>query len=115
MHPRMGEMIGEMIVRLREERTEVVVLEAALLVEAGWGSLVDEIWVTYSPEDKVIERLRGRNELPEEEIRSRISSQLPFEDTSQYAHVVVWNSGGMDELREKVESLWSSRVKGKVS
>ena len=48
-----------------------MVVEAALLVEAGWSSLVDEIWVTCSEEGEVLERLRGRNSLSESEIRDR--------------------------------------------
>jgi dephospho-CoA kinase len=114
MHPRMAEMISQQIGELREQGVELVVLEAALMVEAGWNSLVDEVWVTDAPEEHVLERLRQRNSLSEEEIRSRISSQLPFEERARHARAVVHNSGSLAELRDKVESLWS-RVRGKVS
>ena len=114
MHPRMAEMIRRQIEELREQDVKLVVLEAALMVEAGWSSMVDELWVTYAPEELVLERLRQRNNMSDEEIRSRISSQLPFEERARYARMVVHNSGSVAELREKVESLWS-RVRGKVS
>ena len=114
MHPRMAEMVKEKIDLLRQQREEAVVLEAAVLVEAGWDSLVDEIWVTYSPEEEVVERLRQRNNLSEEEARSRITSQLPHEERAKHAHVTVRNSGSMDELLEEVKSLWAGRVKGKA-
>ena len=114
MHPRMAGIIGEQIDQYRQKGSEVVVVEAALLMEAGWSSLVDEIWVTSSPEEEVVERLRDRDDLSEEQIRDRITSQLPFEERASQAHVVVENSGSKGELREEVESLWSSRVKGKV-
>ena len=114
MHPRMAEMVKEKIDLLRQQGEEVVVLEAAVLVEAGWDSLVDEIWVTYSPEMEVVERLHQRNNLSEQEARSRIRSQLPHEERAKHAHVTVRNSGSMDELLEEVKSLWAGRVKGKV-
>ena len=114
MHPRMAEMVKEKIDLLRQQGEEVVVLEAAVLVEAGWDSLVDEIWVAYSPETEVVERLHRRNNLSEEEARSRIRSQLPHEERAKHAHVMVRNFGSMDELLEEVKSLWAGRVKGKV-
>jgi len=114
MHPRMAESIRQDIKELQKRGIEVVVVEAALLIEAGWDSLVDEIWVTYSPEEVVVERLRSRNNLSEKEIKSRIRSQLPLEERARRAHVLVNNSGSIDKLREEVESLWSNRVKGKV-
>ena len=114
MHPRMADMIRERIGHFHHQGAEVVAVEAALLVEAGWDSLVDEIWVTCSPEEKVAERLRQRNGLPEVDIRSRIHSQLPLKGKAGDAFVWVQNYGTLDELREEVESLWSSRVKGKV-
>ena len=114
MHPQMAEMIRERLGQLRHQATEVVVVEAALLVEAGWDPLVDEIWVTCSPEQVVAERLRQRNNLSEDEIRSRTGSQLASEERARHAHVLVQNSGSIDELREEIETLWAIRVKGKV-
>ena len=114
MHPKMTDAIRDRISELREEGARVVVVEAALLIEAGWHALVDDVWVTRSSEDEVNERLRLRNRLSSEEIRSRVSSQLPFEERSKHAHAHVRNSGSMDDLREAVECLWTNRVKGKV-
>ena len=117
MHPRMAEMIHQRVVELEGQGAETVVVEAAVLVEAGWDKLpwVDEVWVTRSDEEQVVARIKERNNLPDEEIRKRIGSQLPFEERSRNAQVVVDNSGAIDELKEAVESIWESRVKGKVS
>ncbi len=117
MHPRMAEMIHERVKELEGKGAETVVVEAAVLVEAGWDKLpwVDEVWVTRSDEEQVVERIKERNNLPDEEIRKRIGSQLPFQERSRNAQVVVDNSGAIDDLKEAVESIWESRVKGKVS
>ena len=114
MHPRMQRMIEDEIDRICGDGSHAVVVEAALLFEAGWERLVDEVWVTSSPEDLVLERLRRRNGLPDEEIRRRIGSQLPSEERSRRADVVIVNSGTSQELRDEVEGLWSGRVIRKV-
>ena len=114
MHPRMADIIREQIGGLREQGANLVVLEAALLIEAGWQSLVDEVWVTHATGGQVEERLRRRNGLTEEQIRSRVRAQMPFEERSRHAQVVVHNSGSLEELRDEVESLCRSKVGGKV-
>jgi dephospho-CoA kinase len=114
MHPRMADIIRGQIGGLREQGANLVVLEAALLIEAGWQSLVDEVWVTHATGEQVEERLRRRNGLTEEQIRSRVRAQMPFEERSRHAQVVVHNSGSLEELRDEVESLCRSKVGGKV-
>ena len=114
MHPKMGQIIQERIDQYEQQGAKVVVVEAALLLEAGWDSLVNEIWVTECPRETVVERLRHRNNLSEEKIQQRISSQVPYDEVVHNAHVLVRNSAGLDELRKEVRTLWDSRVKGKV-
>ena len=74
MHPRMARMVAEELDRLRVQDTTVAVVDAALLFEAGWDSLVDEVWVTDSPIENVIERLQARNGLSAQEVHKRIDS-----------------------------------------
>ena len=87
-----------------------MVLEAALLIEAKWTPLVDEIWVTTSPEDDVIKRIHERNGFDDESIRSRIRSQMPQSERVEYADAVIDNTGNLEDLIGKVEELWNSRV-----
>ena len=117
MHPRMAEMIHQRVQELDRQGVQVVVVEAAVLVDAGWDKLpwIDQVWVTDSPEELVVERLRQRNNLPEGEARKRIRSQLSFEERSGRADVVVQNSGSTEDLEHQVKSAWGTRVKGKVA
>lgn len=110
MHPRMYTMIEERIKGLQETGHETILVEAAVLIEANWTPLMDEVWVTTSPEDQVVERLKGRNNMGEEAVRARISSQMSQEDRSKHADVVIENGGGMAELNDKIQELWKSRV-----
>lgn len=110
MHPRMYKMIEERIQGLQSGGAETIVVEAAILIEAKWTPLVDEVWVTTAPEDQVIDRIKGRNNMGEEAARARINSQMSSEERVGHADVLVPNDGSMDRLRETVDKLWDSRV-----
>jgi len=88
----------------------VVVVEAALLLEAGWTSLVDEVWVTTAPEEAVAKRLQSRNSLDADSVRSRVSSQMPQAERAKRADVIIENRGTLKELENRIKELWSSRV-----
>jgi dephospho-CoA kinase len=110
MHPRMYEMVKAQLGKYRQQGVEVVVLEAPLLIEAGWTSLVDEVWITVAPEARVLKRLQEKVGLSEEDALARIHSQLPSEERVKYADVVIDTDCNLDELRAKVKELWQ-RVK----
>ena len=114
MHPRMARMVSQRIEEYREQGEDVVVVEAAVLFEAGWETLVDEVWTTESPVEAVIARLEARNGLSEEEVRKRINSQLSVAERSARASVVVENAGELATLESTVKAHWDNRVKGRV-
>jgi dephospho-CoA kinase len=114
MHPRMAKMVAERIKLLAEQGKSVVVVEAAILFEAGWDSLVDEVWSTDSPEGLVIGRLQARNGLSEEEARRRIGAQMSASERRRRSNVVIDNSGDLADLERAIQSLWNNRVKEKV-
>jgi len=110
MHPRMARMVADKIEELRGQGVKVVVVEAALLFEAGWDSLVEEVWVTDSTEQVVIERLKQRNGMSEEEARKRISSQMDRTERLERSDYVIENSGDMATLGSTIKELWNRRV-----
>ncbi|NQW24177.1 MAG: dephospho-CoA kinase [SAR202 cluster bacterium] len=114
MHPRMARMVSEKIETLRSQGVDVVVVEAALLFEAGWDTLVEEVWVTDSSEEVVIERLKKRNGLSEEEARKRISSQMGRNERIEKSDFVIDNSGDVAGLEGAIKELWDTRVEGRI-
>ena len=106
MHPRMHSMIREEIEGLSGEGVDLVVLEAAVLIEANWTDLVEEVWVTVAPEETAVKRLQNRGGLSEEQARARIRSQLPAEERAKHADVIVDTDCDLAEVRAKVEELW---------
>ena len=106
MHPRLYAVVKAQLEECRQQGIEVVVLEAPLLIEAGWTSLVDEIWVTVASEATVLRRLQERTGLSEPESLARIRSQLSSMERVRYADVTIDTDGELDELRARVEKQW---------
>ncbi|MBA7512528.1 Dephospho-CoA kinase [subsurface metagenome] len=106
MHPRMYALVKAQLEGYRRQGVGVVVLEAPLLLEAGWTSLVDEVWVTTAPEATVLKRLRERTGMSQAESLTRIRSQLPSEERVRQANVVINTDCDPDELKAKVKELW---------
>ena len=106
MHPRMYDMVKDQLEEYRRRGVEVVVLEAPLLIEAGWTSLVDDLWVVVASEATVLKRLQEKVGLSQQQSLARIRSQLPSEERTKRAGAVINTDCNLDELRRKVKGLW---------
>ena len=105
MHPRMYNMVKAGLEEYRR-RGVVVVLEAPLLIEADWTSLVDEVWVTVADESTVLKRVKEKFGLSERGCLARIHCQLPSKERVKHADVVIDTDCSLDELKAKVKELW---------
>lgn len=105
--PAMRKMMEERLEELRAKDVEIVVLEAALLIEADWLSLVDEVWLVLASPETARRRLMERNGLTAEQAESRLRSQLTNEKRRAYATVVIENDGSLEELRRAVDEAWA--------
>jgi len=85
----------------------LAVLEAAVLFEAGWEDLCDEIWVVVVEPDLAVERLAARNGLDPEAARARIDSQLSNAERVSRAGVVIENNSSLEALSSRIEEAWS--------
>ena len=114
-HPRIRDAIAVILKEWRGEGTKIAVVEAAVLFEAKWTTLVDEIWATLSDESVVLDRLFKAKGMSHEQSRARLRSQIPPEEKARRSNVVIRNNGGLEELEKQVEDLWrsvNSRLKG---
>lgn len=114
MHPAMHDVMKERIEQLRRQGVGVVVLEAAVLIEANWTDLVDQVWVTQASEENVIQRLVNRSGLSEAQARARIRFQLSAEERARHAHVIIDTNCSLAEVEAKVDALWEGVKSGKV-
>jgi dephospho-CoA kinase len=96
----------------------VVVLDAALLIEAGLAEGVDVVIVVHSPREIQVERLAAKG-VGASDARNRIASQLEPEKRLASADIVIDNGGSLEDLSRQVDTLWedlqarlASRVRG---
>jgi dephospho-CoA kinase len=107
VHPKMFERMAELIAELRARGgMEAIVIEAAILIEANWQPLADQIWLVVASEPVVIERLAKQRNLSPEQARTRIAAQLSDEEHLKHAQVVIRNDGSLDEVRTAVQQAW---------
>jgi len=100
----------ERIEGLRAQGVSVVVLEAAVLIEADWLDIVDEVWLAIVDPAIARQRVVERNGLTAEQADERIAAQLTNDERRPYASVTIENNGSLDDLRAAVSDTWSTGV-----
>jgi dephospho-CoA kinase len=91
--------------RRRGEKLPIVV-EAAILIEANWMPMFNEIWLVTASRERVIERVERDRGMKPEQTQARIRAQLPDSERARHASLVIKNDGTLDELRAEVERVW---------
>ncbi len=82
--------------------------EVPLLIEIGMHKEMDETWLVVAEEAVRIKRIMLRDGCSEAEARARILSQMPQEEKRKYANRLLENSGSLEALYAKVDSLYLS-------
>jgi len=115
VHPRIREMAQAKIEHFGKKGSPVVVLEGALLIEAKWTDLADEVWVALAPAEVAVKRLKERGGLSEDEARTRIQTQLPAAERAKYADVIINTDCELWEVRAQIDKLWKMVTSKEVS
>jgi dephospho-CoA kinase len=88
-----------------------IVVEAAILIEANWQTLFDEIWLVRAPREQVIVRIETQRGLKPSETEARIRAQLSDEERAKYATLIIENNGSLEELNELLKEIWAEALK----
>jgi dephospho-CoA kinase len=108
VHPRIGERLRERIAEIaREGKTQVVVLDAAVMLQAGWGDVCDQIIFVDVPRELRIKRAKSRG-WTAEELDARDARQTPLAEKRAAADVVIDNSGTPSDTWKQVDRLWAT-------
>ena len=110
MHPIIRGLIEGRLDEMYREGEKVSVVEAAVLIEAGWKPVFDEIWVVTANVEEIVSRLQSRNGLTREDAQRRIDSQISSDDRASQGDILLDNNGTIEELKGKVNNLWKERV-----
>ncbi len=105
---RIREMIAD--ARAKGERKPIVV-EAAILIEANWQSVFDEIWLITAAKDFVIARVERERGLKPEQTEARIKAQLSDEERRKHATIVIENNGTIAQLQQQLATIWADALK----
>ena len=92
VHPAVKRRIEMMIEQYRSEGFEYIVVETAILIQAGYLDMIDELWVVYTDYDIRVKRLEESRGYTKEKTDSIINSQLPASEMESHADLVIDNS-----------------------
>jgi dephospho-CoA kinase len=105
---RIGDLIAE--ARAKGERKPIVV-EAAILIEASWQSVFDEIWLITAAKDFVVARVERERGLKPEQTEARIKAQLSDDERRKHATLVIENNGTIAQLQQQLATIWADALK----
>jgi dephospho-CoA kinase len=88
-----------------------IVVEAAILIEANWQPLFDEIWLVRALREQVVARIESQRGLKPAETEARIRAQLSDQERAKHATLVIENNGSIEELRELLKEVWAAALK----
>ena len=112
IHPRIMEEINLLIDKYRSENAEIVIIEAALLIEKrGLINFLDKLIVVSINKESQRQRIKERDNLNSEEILSRIESQMSNEEKIKLADFIIDNSENIEKTSQQVKKIWESLIK----
>lgn len=88
------------------EGREVVILEAAVLLQAGWETECHEIWSCIIPSEVASRRIMERNGLSEEEAKARIAAQMKNAVVVENSNVVFSSLWSYEYSQLQAEKAW---------
>ena len=93
-----------------EGKAKAVVLEAAVLLEAGWQDIVDEVWVVYAEREQAIARAMARDGLDEAAVSARIDAQMTNAERIEQGDVAFENATTAEALCERLDERWAQML-----
>ncbi|MFQ5736388.1 MAG: dephospho-CoA kinase [Thermodesulfobacteriota bacterium] len=108
-HPRIIERQRRMIEEIKEgsgQDDPLIVVDAAILIEAGEFKRMDRVVVVYADEEQQVERQVARNGITREQAKARVRAQMPLKEKLKYADYRIDNTGGIEETLRLAEELY---------
>ena len=109
VHPQIRKQVEKQLAEVSEE-TEVVVLDAAVMLEAGWNDLCDTIVFVDTPFETRLKRVEENRGWTADELRRRESSQVSLDDKRTVSEFVVDNSGSLENAIEQLASFIQQKL-----
>lgn len=104
VHPKVLQEINRRILSL-DGKVPYILIEAALIYEAGFDAMLDGVIVVESEPELQIQRVQKRDGLKKEEILQRMKAQWSAKRKAQKADYIIRNNGTLQELERNVGFL----------
>ena len=108
-HPRIGLRLRQQIEQLSHRGVEVVVLDAPVMLKAGWKGFCDRILFVDTAPNIRLERARERG-WSEQAFAAREDAQESLEKKRGVSDCVIDNSGTRQETLAQVEEFWNGII-----
>jgi dephospho-CoA kinase len=108
VHPKMPEASFKKIKEAEEAGYEVIVYEAALLLENLEPGDLDYVVLLLADEKHRLERVQNRDKSTASDIQQRMNKQRDFEKATERVDYVIRNNGSLEELRKKAEVIYKN-------
>src|SRR5262249_33937988 len=96
LHPPMRGRFHRAIERaLQHGCTSLIVLDAAILLEAGWDDLCDRIVFVAAPRAERLRRVAAGRGWPGETVAARERAQWPVDQKRRHAQWIITNDAGV--------------------
>src|SRR3990167_919590 len=104
-HPKIMERAFELASQCAKEGKPIVILEAAVLIEAQLTHLVDCLILVTATEEQQRERAAKRDDVSAIEIEAIIKAQLSQSERKKHARYLIDNSGPLQETERQVKEV----------
>lgn len=110
VHPAVFKETARLIQQAEKEGLNVLVYEAAILLQKGRPEKLDYIVLVLAEEATRIERVSDRDQTGKHDIRARIKAQRDYEPYVSSADVVIRNDGSLQALKREAVEVYKRLV-----
>lgn len=89
----------------KEKQVKYIVIETALLIEAGYRDLCDTVWYVAVEQEVRKQRLMNIRGYSEEKINAILKNQMSDKDYSDNCDEILYNNGELYDLEKKIQFL----------
>lgn len=111
VHPKVNDAAEKHLQNAIDKGFSFFIHNAPLIFEAGIDKKLDFVLVIAVSEENALKRTVVRDKITENEVRLRISKQMPLKEKIAKANFVIWNDGDLENLKNEVENFYEKHLK----
>ncbi len=113
IHPHLVHQVENEVSRLKRNKKEIIIIEAALVIEIEpLFKMIDYLIMIKIDRKNQISRLKkNKKHLTRDEIVKRIKSQMPQQEKIKLADFVINNTGSLQSTQKQVKKIWDEDIK----